>query len=156
MSSHNKDFAIPRDIWFPKESNFEEDMPLYWGNWGVSSEVEDLKAVLMRRPGKEIESFDHNAVRFRDNVDVELFRKQHDELAQIYTQHGVQVYYVEEQIFSFCLCRSNAWCTTFGIINLDLFCSWTIFKAWLLLVSSSRFSNILRCIHSFQLPMYML
>lgn len=96
-SVNNKDFVIPLDKWFPKETNFEEDMPLYWGNWGVSSEVESLKAVLMRRPGKEIENFDHDVVRFRDNVDAELFRKQHDDLAQIYSEHGVQVYYVEEQ-----------------------------------------------------------
>lgn len=89
--------ALPGERWFPKESNFEEDMPLYWGDWGVASEVDDLKAVLMRRPGKEIERFDSNEVRFRENVDVELFRKQHDDLAQIYKDHGVKVYYVEEQ-----------------------------------------------------------
>lgn len=89
--------ALPGERWFPKESNFEEDMPLYWGDWGVSSEVDDLKAVLMRRPGKEIERFDSNEVRFRENVDVELFRKQHDDLAQIYKDHGIKVYYVEEQ-----------------------------------------------------------
>jgi N-dimethylarginine dimethylaminohydrolase len=89
--------ALPGERWFPKESNFEEDMPLYWGDWGVSSEVDDLKAVLMRRPGKEIERFDSNEVRFREIVDVELFRKQHDDLAQIYKDYGIKVYYVEEQ-----------------------------------------------------------
>jgi len=93
---HNID-AISGERWFPKESTFEEDMLLYWGDWGVASEVDDLKAVLMRRPGKEIEKFDANEVRFRENVDAELFRKQHDNLAQIYRDHGVKVYYVEEQ-----------------------------------------------------------
>ena len=34
-------------------------MELYWGDWGVSSEVDTLRAVLMRRPGKEIENFDY-------------------------------------------------------------------------------------------------
>lgn len=96
-SIEEKPYVIPGDKWFPKETSFEDDMPLYWGNWGVSSEVDDLKAVLMRRPGKEIEHFDHDVVRYRDNVDVELFRKQHDTLAQIYKDYGVKVYYVEEQ-----------------------------------------------------------
>lgn len=96
-SMEDKQYVIPGDKWFPKETNFEEDLPLYWGDWGVASEVDDLKAVLMRRPGKEIEHFNYDEVRYRDNVDVELFRKQHDELAQIYKDYGVNVYYVEQQ-----------------------------------------------------------
>ena len=96
-SIEDKPYVIPGDKWFPKETNFEEDMPLYWGDWGVGSEVDDLKAVLMRRPGKEIEHFDYDVVRYKDNVDAELFRKQHDALAQIYKDYGVKVYYVEEQ-----------------------------------------------------------
>jgi hypothetical protein len=77
--------AIPGEKWFPKESHFEDDMPLYWGDWGVSSEVEKLKAVLMRRPGKEVDHFDAAAVRFTDEaLDVELMRKQHDDVTEIY------------------------------------------------------------------------
>ncbi|MDL2273261.1 hypothetical protein LJC34_01735 [Oscillospiraceae bacterium OttesenSCG-928-G22] len=90
--------TIPGERWFPKESTFEEDMPELWGDWGVSSEVETLRAVLMRRPGKEIENFDPKAVRFSDEpVDVELMRKQHDDVARIYKENGVTVHYVEEQ-----------------------------------------------------------
>ena len=89
--------ALPGERWFPKESNFADDMKLYWGDWGVASEVDDLKAVLMRRPGKEIESFDYSEMRFREPVDAEKFRAEHDNLAQIYRDHGATVYYVEEQ-----------------------------------------------------------
>lgn len=90
--------AIPGERWFPKETTFEEDMQLYWGDWGVSSEVAKLKAVLLRRPGREIENFDANANRFSDEpIDVELMRKQHDAVADVYRQHGAKVYYVEEQ-----------------------------------------------------------
>lgn len=89
--------AIPGERWFPKETSFEEDMQLYWGDWGVVSEVDDLKAVLMRRPGKEIENFDYREVRFKEPINVEKFRQQHDNLAQIYRDHGVKVYYVENQ-----------------------------------------------------------
>lgn len=89
--------ALPGERWFPMETSFLEDMKLYWGDWGVSSEVDDLKAVLMRRPGKEIENFNYEEVRFRAPINVEKFRQEHDNLAQIYRNHGVKVYYVEEQ-----------------------------------------------------------
>ena len=73
-------------------------MNQYWGDWGVSSEVDTLKAVLLRRPGKEVEHFDAAEYRFADvPVDVELMRRQHDAVARIYKEHGVKVYYVEEQ-----------------------------------------------------------
>ena len=42
--------AIPGDKWFPEETNFLDDIQEYWGDWGVCSEVDTLKAVLMRRP----------------------------------------------------------------------------------------------------------
>jgi N-dimethylarginine dimethylaminohydrolase len=89
--------AYPGEKWFPKETTFEEDINLYWGDFGVSSEVTKLKAVLMRRPGKEVENFDAAKYRFTDEeCDVELMRKQHDDVAQIYRDFGVKVYYVEE------------------------------------------------------------
>ncbi len=73
-------------------------MGLYWGDWGVNSEVDKLKAVLMRRPGKEIENFDAKEVRFSEEaIDIELMRKQHDGVAKIYEDFGTKVYYVEEQ-----------------------------------------------------------
>lgn len=90
--------AIPGEKWFPKESLFTDDMELYWGDWGVSSEVEKLKACLMRRPGKEVENFKASEMRFTDEpLDVELMRKQHDNVADIYRSMGAKVYYVEEQ-----------------------------------------------------------
>lgn len=88
--------AIPGERWFPKESNFEDDIKEYWGDWGVSSEVEKLRAVMMRRPGKEVEDFDQVAVRYAEEpVNVELLRQQHDNIAQRYRDFGVKVYYVE-------------------------------------------------------------
>lgn len=89
--------ALAGERWFPKESTIEEDMKELWGDWGVCSEVDTLRAVLMRRPGAEIENFDWKAARFKAPVDAERFRLQHDKLAQIYRAHGVAVHYVEEQ-----------------------------------------------------------
>lgn len=45
----------------------------------------------MRRPGSEIDNFNYNEVRFKEPIDIDLFRKQHDNLAKIYTEHGVKV-----------------------------------------------------------------
>ena len=84
--------------WFPKESTFEDDILSYWGDWGVSSEVEELKAVLMRRPGKEVENFNAEKVRFTNQpLNVELLRQQHDNLANVYREFNVKVHYVETQ-----------------------------------------------------------
>lgn len=92
--------AMPGERWLPEESTFEEDMGLYWGDWGVSSEVEELRSVLMYRPGREVERFDANAARFADvPVDAALMRRQHDCLVDIYRTHGIKVFYVEEQRF---------------------------------------------------------
>ena len=91
--------ALLGERWFPKETSFEEDITEYWGEWGVCSEVETLRAVLMRRPGKEVESFDPKVVRFSDEpIDVELMRRQHDNVAKVYTDFGAKVYYVEHQL----------------------------------------------------------
>ena len=57
------------DKWFPKETWFEEDMPEYWGDWGCHSEVDELKAVLMRRPGAEVDDFNFREVIFRTEID---------------------------------------------------------------------------------------
>ena len=89
--------AIPGERWFPDLTNFNDDLIKYWGDWGVASEVDPLKAVLMRRPGNEINDFDHEKVRFKSKVDPNKFREQHDKLAKVYKEHGVEVYYVEEQ-----------------------------------------------------------
>lgn len=89
--------ALAGERWFPKESSILDDMQELWGDWGVCSEVDNLKAVLMRRPGKEIENFDWQAARFKAPIDVERFRAQHDALADIYRAHGIAVHYIEEQ-----------------------------------------------------------
>lgn len=94
----DKYITLPGERWFPKESSFEDDMKESWGDWGVASEVETLKAVLLHRPGKEVEKVDASAVRFSEEpIDVKRMRAQHDNLAQIYRDHDVEVYYVEEQ-----------------------------------------------------------
>lgn len=90
--------AIDGERWFPLDTTIQEDMTQYWGgDFGCSSEVNKLRAVLMRRPGKELDDFDYKKVRFRAPVDADKCRAQHDLLTDYYRSHGVKVYYVEEQ-----------------------------------------------------------
>lgn len=89
--------ALPGERWFPKETTIANDMKELWGDWGVSSEVDTLRDVIMRRPGKEIENFDWNAARFKAPINPDKFRTQHDNLAQVYKTHGVNVHYIEKQ-----------------------------------------------------------
>jgi N-dimethylarginine dimethylaminohydrolase len=83
--------------WRPRSGSFAEEMPQFWGDWGVSSEYGRLRAVLIRRPGQEIDDVtDPNAALWMEGMeDPDLTRTQHDALAAIYREHGVNVHYVE-------------------------------------------------------------
>jgi N-dimethylarginine dimethylaminohydrolase len=80
------------------DANFEEQMPHLWGDWGVSSEIGRLRAVLLHRPGPEIEHLpeDLGSVLFSGRMDPERARAQHDAMADLYRANGVQVHYIEK------------------------------------------------------------
>ena len=45
-----------RNEWLALETPMRDELSTYWGgDWGCDSEVGTLRAVLLRRPGKEIE-----------------------------------------------------------------------------------------------------
>lgn len=79
------------------EASFEEQMPALWGEWGCSSEIGRLRAVLLRRPGVEIEHLpeDLSSVLFVERIDPQRAREQHDAMAALYRENGVTVHYVE-------------------------------------------------------------
>lgn len=82
--------------WSQRSTPMREDMPRWWGDWGVSSECGTLRAVLLRRPGPELEAIeDFEMVQMRADLDPDVARAQHDDLAQAYERHGVAVHYVE-------------------------------------------------------------
>ena len=98
MDAEKKAFdPLGGDKWFPLETNFEDELGKYWGDCGCSSEVDELKSVVMHRPGKELDDFDYREVRFRAEINPELFRQQHDSLADFYRSHGICVHYIEGQ-----------------------------------------------------------
>ncbi len=84
--------------WLALETGFRSEISRFWGgDWGVSSEVGKLRAVLLRRPGEEVEGItDPSPWRWRGVLDPGKAREEHDGLAAIYGEHGAQVYYVEE------------------------------------------------------------
>lgn len=82
--------------WSPRLSTMTEDMPEVWGDWGSSSEIGKLRAVLLRRPGPELDQItDYDAVQMRADLDAETARRQHDALADAYESRSVRVFYVE-------------------------------------------------------------
>src|SRR5215207_9791529 len=82
--------------WSERTATMREDMPLWWGDWGVSSECGTLRAVLLRRPGLELDCIeDFDAAQMRDDLDPGLVRAQHDALAADYEARGVAVHLVE-------------------------------------------------------------
>ena len=82
--------------WSPREASMCEDMLDCWGDWGVASECGRLHAVMLRRPGPELDEIaDFDAVQMRSDLVPDLARAQHDALADAYRAHGVEVYCVE-------------------------------------------------------------
>ena len=82
--------------WSPRVSSMTEDMAPTWGDWGVSSEIGRLRAVLLRRPGPELDAVtDFDAMQMRSDLSPDRVRGEHDALAAAYRAAGVAVHYVE-------------------------------------------------------------
>lgn len=82
--------------WQARGATFAEDLPEVWGDWGVSSEFGRLGAVLLRRPGPEVDDvIDFNAALWMEPMNGERARAQHDALAAAYRRRGVAVHYIE-------------------------------------------------------------
>ena len=81
--------------WSPRSGSLLNEPGDYWGDWGVSSECGRLRAVLLHRPGAELDEIvDYDAVQMRSDLSSDLARLQHDALADAYRANGVAVHYV--------------------------------------------------------------
>jgi N-dimethylarginine dimethylaminohydrolase len=88
--------AYGGEQWSERTASMREDMPLWWGDWGVSSECGTLRATLLRRPGLELDAIeDFDAVQMRADLDPVLARAQHDALVAAYESQGIAVHLVE-------------------------------------------------------------
>jgi N-dimethylarginine dimethylaminohydrolase len=91
---------VQGERWFPSETRFIDELGAGWGDWGCDSETGKLRAVLLRRPGKEIDRVDggnYTQFRWKAPMDPARARDQQDRLAQVYRDHGAKVFYVENQ-----------------------------------------------------------
>jgi len=79
-------------------TTFKEDMSRVWGDWGVSSEIGKLRAVLVRRGGSELENKNHNPKKYRWNCafDPVKVREQQESLYEIYRNNEVDIHFIEE------------------------------------------------------------
>jgi arginine deiminase len=89
----NEDSAHGGEGWVPREGTLASELGIIWAHCGVRSEAGVLKAVLMHRPGPEIEAVDdYRAALWLDMPNPEIARAQHDALVDLYRAHGVAVH----------------------------------------------------------------
>jgi N-dimethylarginine dimethylaminohydrolase len=82
--------------WSPRTTSLSQEMGDIWGAWGMASEWAPLQAVLLHRPGVEVEGLaDPDAAQLLAPVDPAAMRRDHDALAEAYRRAGVAVHYLE-------------------------------------------------------------
>jgi N-dimethylarginine dimethylaminohydrolase len=90
--------AYGGDGWTARERTTLEEMGELWGDWGAQSEWAPLRAVLLHRPGEELQSGnDPNAVQMLAPVDAALAAEQHEALADAYRGAGIAVHALDPQ-----------------------------------------------------------
>ena len=83
--------------WEARRGTIADDLGPIWAECGVRSECGTLRAVLMHRPGPEVEGItDPGKALWHAVVDPARAREQHDALAALYRAHGVAVHELGE------------------------------------------------------------
>lgn len=96
MSRTSEDSAHGGAGWSPRITSMRDEIGDIWGECGVNSEWAPLKAVLVHRPGPEMESIEDAAKTLMLQIpDAVLAGKQHDKLAEAYREASISVFYVE-------------------------------------------------------------
>ncbi|HWQ57789.1 MAG TPA: arginine deiminase family protein [Clostridia bacterium] len=93
-------------------SNFVDVMPEVWGGqWSVDSEIGKLRAVLMRRPGKEIDNITlpPALVSMHDTLNPDAMRREFDAIKKMYEDNGVKVYLIDDEDVRLD-CPNNVFC----------------------------------------------
>ena len=82
--------------WSPRSAPLRREIGEVWGPCGVRTEWSPLKAVLLHRPGEELETLgDPDTVQMLAPVDAGQARDEHDSLARAYLDARVAVHYVK-------------------------------------------------------------
>ena len=78
--------------WVGRDTTLREELGGIWSACGIDSEWRRLRAVLLHRPGAELASAEPDAALMLAPLDLGKAQAQHDELAQAYRDHGVEVH----------------------------------------------------------------
>ncbi len=82
--------------WSPRSGSLRDEIGRLWGACGIANEWSPLKAVLLHRPGPEVEALaDPEAAQMLAPLDVDRLRRQHDGLVQAYREAGVAVHLID-------------------------------------------------------------
>lgn len=76
-------------------TSLREELGGLWADCGIDSEVGKLEAVLLHRPGPEIQVADPNRALMLAEVDWRRARAQHDQLAETYRSLGIDVHLID-------------------------------------------------------------
>lgn len=96
MTDILKTAAYGGEGWSPRTASLRQEIGGVWGACGVATEWSPLKAVLLHRPGQELDELtDPDAAQMLGPLRASRAREQHDALAQAYRDAGVSVHYVE-------------------------------------------------------------
>lgn len=89
--------AYGGDNWSPRESSHADEIGTIWADCRIDSEWRPLRAVLLHRPGEELQASldDPDAVQMLAAVDVGRAQEEHDRMAQAYRDAGVEVHFVD-------------------------------------------------------------
>jgi arginine deiminase len=81
--------------WRPRERALRQELGGHWG--GLDSEWRPLRAVLLHRPGREMETLgtDPRRLLMAEGPDLGSMQAQHDALAEVFRSRGVEVHYVD-------------------------------------------------------------
>ncbi len=84
--------------WSPRTARLRDEIGSLWAPCGVATEWTRLRAILLHRPGAELESEDPDAAQQLDVIDASLAAAQHDALAAAYRDAQVTVHYVDPPV----------------------------------------------------------
>lgn len=92
---------IPINDLLEVHTSMPDDMKNEWGfRWSVDSEIGKLRAVLMRRPGKEIDNITlpPEKVSMHSKINPEGIRAEFDAIKRVYEENGVKVYLIDDDL----------------------------------------------------------
>lgn len=83
--------------WVGRERFHIDEIGEIWSNCGVTSETDELRHVILRKPGKEICNIvEPSSVLWTNTMDSNKAIYQHEQMAQIYRNYGVEVSYIAD------------------------------------------------------------